>query len=315
MGAGLEVSPASEDASFRRYLRVTGRGATRVLMDAPPEHEDCQRFVAIAQHLRDARVHAPEVVARDFEFGYLLLEDLGDETYLSAVADATRVAALYGDALKTLVKMQRIDARTAGLPAYDDALLRDELGLFPEWFLGRHLGLEVPAWLATVEDLLVENARSQPQVFVHRDFHSRNLMVVAIDNPGVLDFQDAVSGPVTYDLVSLLRDAYLEWPDDRIEAWIDEYLGEAARAGIDTGNDRAQFRRWFDLMGVQRQLKVAGIFARLAHRDGKTGYIDDIPRVLDYARSTCTRYPELSELGAWLEATVRPAMRTRGTPR
>lgn len=301
MGAGFETALASEDASFRRYLRVTGRGVSRILMDAPPEHEDCRGFVAIAGHLRDAGVHSPEVIARDFEFGYLLLEDLGDETYLSAITDTSRVEGLYSDALAALVRLQRIDARAVGVPDYDEALLRGELALFPEWFLGRHLGIEVPDWLSGIDDLLVENALAQPQVFVHRDFHSRNLMVVAGDNPGVLDFQDAVRGPVTYDLVSLLRDAYVAWPEARIDAWIEEYLPVATDAGIDTGGDPARFRRWFDLMGVQRALKVAGIFARLAHRDGKMRYLEDIPRVLDHLRASCARHPELSELGAWLD--------------
>jgi aminoglycoside/choline kinase family phosphotransferase len=315
MGAGLDLTTASADASFRRYLRVTGGGVTRILMDAPPEQEDCRKFVAIAELLQDAGVHAPEIIARDFEFGYLLLEDFGDETYLQAISDGTRVDDLYADALSVIVKMQGIDTDNPAVPGYSENLLRAELALFPDWFLVHHLAVDVPGWLAKLDDLLVDNALVQPQVFVHRDFHSRNLMQLAHDNPGVLDFQDAVSGPVTYDLVSLSLDAYIEWPDTRVSGWIDAYRDAAVSAGIDCGVDAVEFRHWFDLMGVQRQLKVAGIFARLAHRDGKTRYLADIPRVLGYTRKTCRRHPVLAELGDWLDGIVWPTMRERGMVR
>lgn len=305
VGAGFEVTPASEDASFRRYFRVRGAGGARILMDAPPEHEDCGRFVMIAERLRTAGVHAPEVIARDLEFGYLLLEDLGDETYLAAIADEDRIEGLYADAIDAIVRLQGIDCDGSMVPDFDAAALQKELHLFPEWLLERHLGTTPPRWLADIDAALIESALTQPQVFVHRDFHSRNLMVVDRDNPGVLDFQDAVRGPVTYDLMSLLKDAYVEWPEERVTRWIEHYRAAAAHAGIETG-DAGEFRRWFDLIGLQRQLKVAGIFARLAHRDGKRRYLADVPRVLGYAVHTCRGHREFSEFGAWLEREVVP---------
>lgn len=309
VGAGGTLSPASEDASFRRYFRVDGRGSSTILMDAPPEHENCRPFVDIAARLRAAGVHAPEVLVADPEQGYLLLEDLGDTTYLAGLANPARVDDLYADALATLVRMQGIDP--AGMPAYDDAVLRRELALFPQWFLGTHLDLPVPDWLPELEDLLVANALAQPQVFVHRDYHARNLMVTRHDNPGVLDFQDAVRGPVSYDLVSLLRDAYVAWPTARVDGWIAEYRAAAEAAGVDCGPDGDTFRRWFDWMGLQRQLKVAGIFARLYHRDGKAGYLADIPLVLRYARDAAAAYEETSVLARWLETEVLPALEGR----
>ena len=302
VGDRFTLTPASADASFRRYFRVRTAHATRILMDAPPEHEDSRPFVAVATRLRAAGVNAPTVYDADLEHGYLLLDDFGDETYLEAIAAPARVAPLYADALAALVRMQAAPLAPGELPDYGEQLLRFELSLFCDWYVSLHLGAEVPAWIPAVFDTLVASARAQPQVFVHRDYHSRNLMVVADDNPGVLDFQDAVRGPVTYDLVSLLRDAYVEWPDARVDAWIADYLALARGAGVDCGADDAQFRRWFDLMGLQRQLKVAGIFARLNHRDGKARYLADIPRTLGYARRAAARHPEFHELAAWLEA-------------
>ncbi len=293
------LEPASADASFRRYFRVRTARGTHILMDAPPEHEDCRPFVRIAGLLRGAGVHAPEVVDADLDAGFLLLEDFGDETYLEAIAQPARAGRLYSDALTALIRMQQI---TDEVPAYDERLLRFELSLFEDWYLVRHLGVAPPAWLAEINDQLVAQALAQPQVFVHRDYHARNLMFVAEKNPGVLDFQDAVRGPVTYDLVSLLRDAYVGWSDDQVDAWLTEYRALATEAGIDCGPDAATFRRWFDLMGLQRQLKVAGIFARLNHRDGKARYLADIPRTLGYARRAAARYPEFAPLARWLEA-------------
>lgn len=278
-------------------------------MDAPPDHENCRPFVDIAARLQTVGVHAPEVLVSDPEQGYLLLEDLGDTTYLEGLASPAAVDELYADALATLVRMQGIE--TVGMPVYDDAALRRELALFPEWFLGTHLGIAPPDWLPEVEDLLVANALAQPQVFVHRDYHARNLMVTPRDNPGVLDFQDAVRGPVSYDLVSLLRDAYIAWPAERVDGWIADYRSAAAAAGIDCGPDGDTFRRWFDWMGLQRQLKVAGIFARLHHRDGKERYLADIPLVLRYVRDAAADYEETSVLARWLDAEVLPALEAR----
>lgn len=310
VGRGFTLSVASADASFRRYLRVhLPGGATRILMDAPPSHEDCRPFVAVARALADAGVHVPGIVAADLAHGYLLLEDLGDATYLAALAAGADPAPLYADAIAALVLIQ--SAPRAGLPAYDERLLRFELSLFPDWFLRVHLGLEPPDFLPALDDLLVQGALAQPQVPVHRDFHSRNLMV-AEPNPGVLDFQDAVIGAVSYDLVSLLKDAYIEWPAERVDAWIAAYRRAAADAGIDCGSGADEFRRWFDLMGLQRQLKVAGIFARLNHRDGKARYLADIPRTLGYAQAAARRYPETRPLAEWLDAVVRPLLNAKG---
>ncbi|MDZ7829315.1 MAG: phosphotransferase [Halofilum sp. (in: g-proteobacteria)] len=288
--------PASSDASFRRYFRVATPDGPVILMDAPPEFEDSHPFVDIDQRLRDAGVNVPRILAADLEQGFLLLSDLGDDIYLGQL-DADNADALYGDALTALVAMQAHgDCR--GLPPYDAALLHREMALFPDWLLERHLGLDLrdarPALSATFERLAA-SALEQPRVFVHRDYHSRNLMHTARDNPGILDFQDAVAGPVTYDLVSLLRDCYVAWPDERVDDWIEHYLRLAGDAGIDTG-DAARFRRWFDLMGVQRHLKASGIFARLYHRDGKAGYLPDIPRTWGYIRARFGQYEELEPL-------------------
>jgi hypothetical protein len=258
-------------------------------------------------------VCAPRVLARNAADGFLLLTDLGSTTYLEALADPARAAALYADAIVALVRMQ---ARGAGfcrsLPRYDERLLRTEMRLFPDWLLARHLGLEldgaVAATLESAADLLVANALGQPQVFVHRDYHSRNLMVSAGANPGILDFQDAVHGALTYDLVSLLRDCYVAWPQERVLGWARAYRRLAAAAGLDTGADEVQFLRWLDLMGVQRHLKAAGIFARLWHRDGKPGYLPDVPRTLGYVVEACARHEDLAPLGELVRERVLPAM-------
>jgi N-acetylmuramate 1-kinase len=296
---GVGLAPASADASFRRYFRVTLPDGTRVAMDAPPGKEDLGPYLRVAAMLADTGVHAPEVLARNEAEGFLLLTDLGSTTYLEALADPAGVDRLYGDAIAALV---RIQARGRVHCAY----------LFPEWLLARHLGIEldgpVAALLAEAADRLVENALAQPQVFVHRDYHSRNLMVCEGANPGILDFQDAVHGPVTYDLVSLLRDCYVAWPAERVLGWVREYRSAAAAAGLDVGRDEAGFLRWFDLMGVQRHLKAAGIFARLWHRDGKPGYLADVPRTLGYVAEACARHDELGDLGALVRERVLPAM-------
>jgi aminoglycoside/choline kinase family phosphotransferase len=297
------ISRASEDASFRRYFRVALDGRTYVAMDAPPPMEDCRPFVKVAQLLRDAGVHAPAVHAQDLERGFLLLEDLGTATYLARL-DASSAHALYLDAIDALVRFQRA-SRDGVLPAYDEALLRRELDLFPDWYVARHVGRTLDdgqrAILEGVFARVLANNLAQPRVFVHRDYHSRNLMVCD-PNPGVLDFQDAVYGPVTYDLVSLLRDAYIAWDEERQIDWTVQYWERARAAGIAVDPDFGNFWRDFEWMGVQRQIKVLGIFARLCHRDGKAGYVNDMPLVMKYLRGACGRYRELAPMIVLLDA-------------
>ena len=282
-------------------------------MDAPPENEDCLPFLRVAGYLESMHINAPRVLEINLEDGFLLLTDLGSRQYLAALRDQLDSAPrLYADALHTLLRMQRRGAAFQGhLPPYDEALLRFELSLFHDWLCGTHLGIEFTddeesQWAATC-NLLVANALDQPQVFVHRDYHSRNLMVTEADNPGVLDFQDAVEGPLTYDLVSLLKDCYVKWPAEQVWLWaMDFYNGLEAqhRECI----DEEQFRRYFELMGVQRHLKAAGIFARLNHRDGKPAYLGDVPRTLSYVLDVAPRYPELAFLRDLIEARVLPGM-------
>lgn len=302
------VEPASFDASFRRYFRVTLAGAiavpdrgeracTLIAMDAPPPQEDCRPYVAVASLLVAAGVHAPAILAMDLERGFLLLTDLGTRTYLAAL-DSTSAPALYGDASAALVRWQ-LASRDDMLPRYDEAMLRRELDLFPDWYVAKHLDATLTAAQKATLDrafqAIVDNSLAQATVFVHRDYHSRNLMV-SEPNPGVLDFQDAVYGPITYDLVSLLRDAYIEWDEERQIDWAVRYWEKARGAGLPVGEDFAGFWRNFEWMGVQRQLKVLGIFARLHHRDGKDGYLQEMPRVMRYLRGACARYRELGPL-------------------
>jgi hypothetical protein len=304
--AGIE--PASFDASFRRYFRVAltaavaipdsrERARTLIAMDAPPPQEDCRPYVATARMLVAAGVHAPTVLAMDLERGFLLLTDLGTRTYLDAL-DSTCAPTLYGDASAALVRWQ-LASREDALPRYDEALLKRELDLFPEWYVGKHLGATLTAAQKTMLDkafrTILDNTLAQAPVFVHRDYHSRNLMV-SEPNPGVLDFQGAVYGPVTYDLVSLLRDAYVDWDEERQIDWAVRYWEKARAAGLPVGEDFAGFWRDFEWMGVQRHLKVLGIFARLHHRDGKDGYLKEMPRVMRYLRGACARYRELGPL-------------------
>ena len=303
-----EIAPASSDASFRRYFRISFGGETRIVMDAPPDKEDSHPFVAIGRQLFAIGLNVPEILAEDLEQGFLLLSDLGSQQYVSALNEGT-VDRLYGDAMGALAVLQTCGPGSDALPPYDEALLRREMELFSDWYLGRHLGLELSgreqAVLGEVFDLLVQNAMAQPQVSVHRDYHSRNLMVSA-HNPGILDFQDAVYGPVTYDLVSLLRDCYIAWPRQQVEQWVLGYHDIAIDHGILRGAQEEQFLRWFDLMGVQRHLKASGIFARLNHRDGKPGYLNDIPRTLGYVAEVSGRYPELRPFLQLLEERVLP---------
>jgi aminoglycoside/choline kinase family phosphotransferase len=313
----FELTPASADASFRRYFRVTRPdGASLIVMDAPPQKEDVGPYLRIAAMLNDIGVHAPRVLERNAAEGFLLLSDLGSTTYLTALDDRSRADALYGDAIDALIEIQvRGMHHALELPSYDAKLLRFEMSLFPDWLLGRHLGVSLDAaeagMLARTMDLLTEAALAQPRVFVHRDYHSRNLMVCPGANPGILDFQDAVHGPVTYDLVSLLRDCYIAWPVERVRGWLAEYLRRAAGQGLEVGDDEARFAVWFDLMCVQRHLKTSGIFCRLWHRDGKPGYLDDIPRTLGYVREAAMRHTELAGLVALLERRVLPRLAAR----
>ncbi len=307
---GVPLAPASADASFRRYFRATlsaphplaPDASTLIVMDAPPPLENCRPFVHVAQLLRDAGVHAPRVLAHDFERGFLLLTDLGTTTYLAAL-DAACARELYVDALDALVRFQAA-SREGELPPYDEALLRRELDLFPHWYVGRHRGHllthDERNALDRVFASILANNLAQPRVYVHRDYHSRNLMVSA-PNPGVLDFQDAVYGPVTYDLVSLLRDAYIEWDEERQIDLAVRYWERARKAALPVQADFGGFWRDFEWMGVQRQLKVLGIFARLWHRDGKEGYLNDMPRVMRHLRGACARYREFFPLLALLD--------------
>lgn len=311
--SAFELTPASVDASFRRYFRVTQPAATWIVMDAPPEQEDVAPFVRVAGLLAEVGVNVPAVLAENAAHGFLLLSDLGSRTYLQAIAAGEDAGALYADALGALARMQAMDsAAAATLPPYDAALLGREMALFRDWLCGRHLGLAFDrrqaAALERTFAFLADNALSQPKVFVHRDYHSRNLMRTPANNPGILDFQDAVHGPVTYDLVSLLRDCYIAWPAERVRDWALGYREQAARAGIAVGHGEKEFLRWLDLMGVQRHLKAAGIFARLCHRDGKPGYLADVPRTLGYVAGAAGDHPELEFLGDLVSARVLPAL-------
>ncbi|MBZ0093415.1 MAG: phosphotransferase [Sulfuricellaceae bacterium] len=303
-GSSFTLAPASADASFRRYFRVSFSDRTLVAMDAPTQHEDCRPFLRVAELFGAAGVHVPEVLAKDLEQGFLLLSDLGGTTYLDALSRGGDATALYRDATAALVKIQQA-SRPGALPEYDEALLRRELDLFPEWYLGKHLqtvlSAEQKAALDAVFAAILRNNLAQPQVFVHRDYHSRNLMVTE-PNPGILDFQDAVYGPVTYDLVSLFKDAYVEWTEEQILDWLIRYWEQAKKADLPVDRDFAQFYRDFEWMGVQRHIKVLGIFARLCYRDGKDGYLKDMPLVMRYLRKTCRRYGELHPLLQLLDA-------------
>lgn len=350
----FDIAPASADASFRRYFRVRYADQNRIVMDAPPDKEDCRPFIAVARAFHALGLNVPEILEINLDQGFLLLSDLGDRQYLGEL-DETSAASLYGDAMHALRMLQRPAANRPGLlPPYDRALLLREMTLFRDWFMEKHLGLGTcsrssraavsrgrtehrnqslhivnedsehrPApdhgraadleqvlapdqTLDSVFDTLARSALEQPQVWVHRDYHSRNLMITAHGNPGILDFQDAVTGPVTYDLVSLLRDCYIAWPREQVENWVEEHHGRALEAGIIEDVGLAQFLRWFDLMGVQRHLKAIGIFARLNIRDGKPGYLKDIPRTLGYVIDVSRRYPELDGLSRLIDEMVLP---------
>ncbi len=294
------LAPASADASFRRYFRVTFEDSeprTLIIMDAPPAHEDCRPFIKVAGLLAQAGLNAPAVVAQDLDQGFLLLSDLGTQTYLHVI-DERNADRLYADATDALVRWQ-LASRPDVLPAYDAALLRREVDLFPEWYIGRHLGITLSSdqreGLERVFALIIASNLAQAKVYVHRDYMPRNLMV-SDPNPGILDFQDAVYGPIAYDVLSLFKDAFLSWDEARVLDWTIRYWEKARRAGLPVPEDFADFYRDFEWMGLQRHLKVAGIFARLHHRDGKSGYLEDVPRFLGYIRAACERYDVMKPL-------------------
>ncbi len=301
--AKFSLTTASADASFRRYFRVhladqyLGH-STLIAMDAPPPQEDCAPFVKVAKLFLEAGLNVPKVIAQDLVHGFLLLSDLGDVTYLSQLNNDT-AASLYQDANKALIKLQ-LASKESVLPNYDAALLNREMQLFPDWYITKHLDVNLDdkqqAVLKKTFELLNQNILAQGQVFVHRDYHSRNLMVTGENNPGVLDFQDAVYGAITYDLVSLLKDAYIEWDEEQIIDWLVRYWQDARKAGLPVPTDFSEFYRDFEYMGAQRHIKVLGIFARLYHRDGKDGYLKDLPLVMHYLRKVCERYIELKPM-------------------
>jgi len=298
------LSTASADASFRRYFRVHLQHETLIAMDAPPPQEDCTPFVKIAALMLDAGLNVPQVIAQDLENGFLLLSDLGDDTYLSQLNESN-AQALYGAATDALVKLQ-LASKPDILPPYDEALLTREMNLFPDWYIAKHLGIALQAnqdaALRASFDLLNKNILAQTQVYVHRDYHSRNLMITKENNPGVLDFQDAVFGAITYDLVSLLKDAYIQWDEEKIIDFSVRYWEKARKAKLSVPQDFSEFYRDFEWMGAQRHIKILGIFARLNYRDGKAAYLKDMPLVLHYLRKVCERYVELRPLLRLLDA-------------
>ncbi|AWM94654.1 aminoglycoside phosphotransferase [Pseudomonas sp. 31-12] len=295
------LTAASSDASFRRYFRWEGEGRSFVVMDAPPPQENCKPFVDIAFLLAKSGINVPKIYAEDLERGFLLLNDLGNKTYLDVI-DSENADDLFKDALQALLAFQQLPM-VAPLPSYDVALLRRELELLPEWYVKRELGIEFDSaqqmlW-QNVTELLIDSALAQPKVLVHRDYMPRNLML-SEPNPGVLDFQDAVYGPVTYDVTCLFKDAFLSWPEERVHAWLEYYWQQAGALGIPVQPDFEDFLRASDLMGVQRHLKVIGIFARICHRDGKPRYLADVPRFFAYIDAVIARRPELAELDVLL---------------
>ena len=311
--AEAEPQPASGDASFRRYFRLRAEQQSFIAMDAPPEQEDCKPFIRIAGYLEAMQLNAPRVLEANLDDGFLLLTDLGSTQYLDKLqSDPNAAASLYDNALRVLNLMQkRGEAFQSLLPQYDSALLNFELSLFRNWLCEEHLDIEFSdddesSWRQLC-DILVSSALDQPQVFVHRDYHSRNLMVTGRNDPGILDFQDAVEGPLTYDLVSLLKDCYVRWPQARVSDWAHSFYGNTDES-TQKQLDESQFMRYFEFMGVQRHLKAAGIFARLNHRDGKPGYMADVPRTLSYIVELGPRHDELEFLIDLIKNRCLPAL-------
>ncbi|MCH7829179.1 MAG: phosphotransferase [Proteobacteria bacterium] len=309
--AGREPVLASCDASFRRYFRLQTGSTSFIAMDAPPDKENCLPFVRIAGYLEAMQLNAPRIIEADLDRGFLLLSDLGNEQYLEKLEKfPDQAASLYSDAIDSMLVIQRLGtAYQSMLPPYNEDVLRFEMSLFRDWLCGTYLQLEFSKadevnWQACC-DILVENALRQPQVFVHRDYHSRNLMVTKDGNPGILDFQDALEGPFTYDLVSLLKDCYIRWPAADVWQWALRYYRELDAATREQV-DELQFRRYFELMGIQRHLKAAGIFCRLKQRDGKSNYMADVPRTLNYIVELGPDYEELGFLMRLIEERVLP---------
>lgn len=293
----FSLESASADASFRSYWRGRSAGKSWIVMDAPPDREDTGPWLAMARRLTEAGLNAPLIRAVESENGFVLMSDLGTRLLLPELNESS-ADRLYGQALDALLQMQ-LQVPSADLPVYDEARLVTEMELMPTWFFERHLGFtpDCGQWdvIETAFRALINNATAQAQVFVHRDYHSRNLMIADGGQPGILDFQDAVRGPMTYDLVSILRDCYIAWPDERVYAWAENYRQRAEAAGLVTGSAE-RFRRAFDLMGLQRHIKVLGIFCRLYYRDGKAGYLNDLPLVWRYSHDIGRRYPETAPL-------------------
>lgn len=302
---------ASSDASFRRYFRVIHSHGQHVVMDAPPEKENTEPFIRINKLFKKADLNVPVIYQQDLIHGYLLLEDFGSCCFLDKLNDDTALA-LYRSAFKSLYTLQtRIPITNSHLPCYDKALLERELSIFYDWFLEHHLTLSLAENLKNkLNTILIESALEQPQCCVHRDFHSRNLMVLAENSPGIIDFQDAVIGPVSYDLVSLLRDCYIAWPEEKTKQWMTLYYQQITKSGLIKA-DIETFTRWFDLMGLQRHLKAIGIFSRLHLRDNKSSYLSDIPRTLNYVSLVCKKYPELAEFNQFLTETILPTYKLK----
>jgi N-acetylmuramate 1-kinase len=313
--AGSRIAPASVDASFRRYFRVTRAADTYIVMDAPPEKENVAPFLSVAKLLLGLDLNVPVVLAKDLRRGFLLMSDLGERQYLDELKAAGTVDGLYADALEALSTMQTAEPGLAReLPRYDHRLLMREMELMPEWFLRAHLRLQVAGderdMLQRLFEMLAQSALAQPGTFVHRDYHSRNLLLSERDNPGILDFQDAVWGPVTYDLVSLLKDCYIDWPAPRVRSWALQHRERLLAKGFALGASESEFLRWFDMAGLQRHIKVLGIFARLYYRDGKAQYLKDLPRVLRYARDAAAQYAQTAQFAEFIAARIEPQFRS-----
>ncbi len=306
----LNITVASADASFRRYFRVESHGKTWITMDAPPDKEDCKPFVKVATAFHHVGMNVPEIYAQDLSHGFLVLTDFGNTCYLEKLSEETS-DQLYSDAMQSLLNLQvNPKIKNVDLPVYDALLLDREMRLFDEWFLKKHLKYNLNSdeqiLLDETYERLKNEALSQDQVWVHRDYHSRNLMIVSDNNPGVIDFQDAVVGAITYDLVSLLRDCYISWPSEKVEQWVQQYHMMLKAKGRCRDISEAQFMRWFDWMGIQRHLKAIGIFARLNYRDNKPGYLNDIPRTLNYVQTVSSKYAELQNFHQFIVDVVLP---------
>jgi aminoglycoside/choline kinase family phosphotransferase len=309
--SALEI--VSGDASFRRYYRVVLSNQNLIAVDAPPERENNRQFVQIRNMLHQNGLRVPHIYAVDYEEGFMIVSDLGDLSYYRQIGDPRLVEPLYRGAVESLIELQKIDAAQWDLPLYDEAFIARELAIFTDWFIGSLLGKSLLGEnnygdFGSIVESLISSAIEQPSAVMHRDYHSRNLMDIGQENPGILDFQDAVLGPISYDLVSLLKDCYVQWPDEFVEHWISRYLETANSEVLMNQVNRQQFTRWFDLMGLQRHLKCLGIFSRLYKRDNKSGYLIDIPRVLDYVLVVTNKYPEFTRFHDWLAEDVRPAV-------